>query len=241
VLVLALDTSSPSTSCALVDLDSGVVAEALHDPPRKAGDILPGALLDLGPLDRVGALAVGIGPGSFTGLRVGLAAMKALAWARKLPLAGASSLRALAHGMRGLVVPTLEARRGEVYACALDGDRLVAPETVLRARDLPAWVASLGQPARVVGPGALANRDALAGLEVDPEPRAPPARSVAALCADALRGAAYDEAQVFALAPDYLQPASAEVALREGRVGGLARTLDGPPPPVGRTTQRNPT
>jgi tRNA threonylcarbamoyladenosine biosynthesis protein TsaB len=220
VLVLALDTSSPSTSCALLD-EGGVVREALYEPPRKAGEILPGALLDLGPLDRVDALAVGIGPGSFTGLRVGLAAMKTLAWARKLPLAGASSLLALAHGTSGLVVPTLEARRGEVYACAVEGDRLVSPETVLRAEALPAWIAALGRPARVIGPGALANRAVLAHLDIAPEPHAPPARSVAALCAADLRGAAYDEAKVFALAPNYLQPSSAEVALREGRVGGI--------------------
>src|SRR5205085_2457976 len=124
-----------------------------------------------------------------------------LAWSRKLPLAGASSLRALAHGLEGLVVPTLPARRGEVYACAVERGRLVAPETVLRAEALPAWVATLGRPARVVGPGALANREALAGLEVDPEPHASPASSVAALCAPELCGAAYDEAKVFALAP----------------------------------------
>jgi tRNA threonylcarbamoyladenosine biosynthesis protein TsaB len=222
VLVLALDTSSPSTTCALVDADRGVVlAEALYDPPRKAGEILPSALLDLAPVERVDALAVGIGPGSFTGLRVGLAAMKTLAWARRLPLAGVSSLRALAHGAPGLIVPTLEARRGEVYACAFDGDRLVAPETVLRAEALPAWVAALGGRARVVGPGALANRAALAGVDVAAQPHAPPAPSIAALCAAELRGAAYDEAKVFALAPNYLQPSSAEVALREGRVGGL--------------------
>jgi hypothetical protein len=126
-----------------------------------------------------------------------------------------------------------------VYACAVENDRVVAPETVLRAEALPAWIASLGRPARIVGPGALANRDALRGLEVDPEPHAPPARAVAALCLGELRGAAYDEAKAFALAPNYLQPSSAEIALREGRVGGIATTLDGAPPPVGRTTQRN--
>jgi tRNA threonylcarbamoyladenosine biosynthesis protein TsaB len=222
-LILSLDTSSPSTSVALVDPDGGVVAEALFDPPSKAGDLLPRALIDLGPLDRVEALAVGIGPGSFTGLRVGLAAMKALAYARRLPLAAASSLRALAYGSTGLVVPTLEARRGEVYACAVRGEELVAPERVLRADALLAWVAALGEPARVIGPGALANRAALGNFAVDAEPRAPPARSVAALCAARLRGARYDQEGVFALAPNYLQPSAAEVALREGRVGGMPR------------------
>ncbi|MFL5408655.1 MAG: tRNA (adenosine(37)-N6)-threonylcarbamoyltransferase complex dimerization subunit type 1 TsaB, partial [Myxococcales bacterium] len=136
MLILALDTSSRWTSCALVDPDRGVVAESLTAPPAKAGEILPRALIDLcsgGDLSRVDALAVGIGPGSFTGLRVGLAALKTIAYARKLPLACASSLHALALSApaAGLVVPTLEARRGEVYACAIEDGAVVAPETVL--------------------------------------------------------------------------------------------------------------
>src|SRR5213595_4251769 len=105
MLILALDTSSRWTSCALVDPDRGVVAESLHAPPEKAGEILPGALVDLcgGDLAAVDALAVGLGPGSFTGLRVGLAAAKALSYARRLPIAGASSLQALALDAKGLV------------------------------------------------------------------------------------------------------------------------------------------
>ena len=191
-----------------------MVAESLH--VEKAGDVLPAALLALAPLESVDALAAGIGPGSFTGLRVGLAAVKALAYARKLPLAGASSLRALALGARrpaDLLVPTLPARRGELYACALRGGELVLPETVLRAADFAAWVPA---GAVVLGPGARAN-----GLPALDEPRAPPAWAVAELSAHALCGAGYDEAACFALSPNYLQPSAPEVALREGRVGKL--------------------
>ncbi len=110
--VLALDSSSPLLSCALWE-DGRTVAESLH--PEKAGDVLPEALLALAPLESVDALAAGVGPGSFTGLRVGLAAVKALAYARKLPVLGASSLRALALSARRpgeLLVPTLEALGG---------------------------------------------------------------------------------------------------------------------------------
>jgi tRNA threonylcarbamoyladenosine biosynthesis protein TsaB len=225
MLILALDTSTPWTSCALVDPDRGVVAESLHSPPAKAGEILPGALVDLceGDLSRVDALAVGLGPGSFTGLRVGLAALKAIAYARELPLAGVSSLRALALGAQrtGLVVPTLEARRGELYASAIEGEATVVPETVMPAASLPAFVEKLRRPATVVGPGARANRAALGGLAVLDEPVAPLARWVAQLCAAGLRGARYDRDAVFALAPEYLSAPAAEIALAEGRVGGL--------------------
>ncbi|MFL5290213.1 MAG: tRNA (adenosine(37)-N6)-threonylcarbamoyltransferase complex dimerization subunit type 1 TsaB [Myxococcales bacterium] len=226
MLILALDTSSPWTSCALVDPDRGVVAESLGAPPAKAGEILPRALIDLcpgGDLSRVDALAVGIGPGSFTGLRVGLAAMKTIAYARKLPLACASSLHALAVSApaAGLVVPTLEARRGEVYACAIEDGAVVAPETVLPASALPAFVAALGRRASVVGPGARANLGSLGSLTVGDEPVAPLARAVAQIVAGELRDARYDRDSVFALAPRYLQQSAAEIALAEGRVGGL--------------------
>ena len=211
--ILALDSSSPLLSCALWE-DGRSVAESLH--PEKAGDVLPAALLALAPLESVDALACGIGPGSFTGLRVGLASAKALAFARKLPIAGISSLRALAVAARRsaeLLVPTLEARRDELYACALRGAELVLPETVLRADEFRAW---LPAGAVVIGPGARA-----IGFAVPDEPRAPAAAAVAELCAPVLRGARYDETACFALSPNYLQPSSAEVALREGRVGKL--------------------
>lgn len=211
--ILALDSSSPLLTCALWE-DGRTVAESLH--AEKAGDVLPGALLALAPLESVDALACGIGPGSFTGLRVGLASVKALAFARKLPIAGASSLRALALAARRpaeLLVPTLEARRGELYACAVRGSELVRPETVLRAEEFRAW---LPAGAVVIGPGARA-----IGFAIPDEPRAPAAAAIAELCAPVLRGARYDETACFALSPNYLQPSSAEVALREGRVGKL--------------------
>ena len=98
-------------------------------------------------------------------------------------------------------------------ACALRGGELVRPETVLRGDELRAWLPS---GAVVLGPGARA-----IGVVVPEEPRAPAAWAIAELCAPALRGADYEESACFALAPNYLQPSSAEVALREGRVGKL--------------------
>jgi tRNA threonylcarbamoyladenosine biosynthesis protein TsaB len=201
VRVLALDTSSPTLSCALME-DDRVLAQAEHPPPAKAGDLLPFALGALGSLDEVQAIAVGLGPGSFTGLRVGLAAAKALAYARKLPLAGASSLRALALGAGpGLICPALEARKGELFiALYRDGEELW-PEQVVKAAEL-----ALPPGAVRVGPG-----------------KAPSAAWIARLCLPRLRGAAWDEAACFALAPNYLQASTAEVALAEGRVGGLPK------------------
>ncbi len=218
---LALDASSPVLSVALVE-DERVLSESTHD--AKAGDLLP---LVLGPLDGVEGIAVGLGPGSFTGLRVALAAAKALAYARRWPIAGASSLRALAEAAAAqpagelLICATIEARRGELYASLHRGSELVWPEAVYRAEALA--VKLRGLDVLLVGPGALANRAALTGLAISDALRAPPASAVARLCLPALRGARYDADALFALAPNYLQPSLAEVALAEGRVGGLTR------------------
>jgi tRNA threonylcarbamoyladenosine biosynthesis protein TsaB len=223
--ILALDSSSPLLSIALVD-DGRVLSQSLHE--ARAGDLLPAVL---GPLEGVDAVAVGLGPGSFTGLRVGLAAAKALAYAKRWPIAGASSLLALARGAAALLQPgsteprlicaTLEARRGELYASLHRGGELVWPEAVYRAEALLEKLRTLD--ALLVGPGAHANRDVLGGLAIADEPRAPPAAQIALLCEGALRGKSYDAEACFSLAPNYLQPSTAEVALAEGRVGGLSR------------------
>jgi tRNA threonylcarbamoyladenosine biosynthesis protein TsaB len=177
VRILALDTSTPTTSCALLDEDR-VLREQLIEPPARAGDVLPAAL---GDLDGIEAIAVGVGPGSFTGLRVGLAAAKAIAYARRLPIAGASSLQAIALLESGLVYAATEARRGELFVQPFQGGAPRGPIEVVMAADL-----RLPDGARLV--------------------RGPPhAAAVGRLCLPRLRGASYDAAACFALAPDYVQ------------------------------------
>lgn len=168
--VLALDTSTPTTTCALLDEDRVVWEKELHE---KAGDILPSAL---GDLSGVEAIAVGVGPGSFTGLRVGLAAAKSLAYARKLPIAGASSLQAIALDHDHVWAAT-EARRGELFVQEFRKGEPQGPVQIVMAKDFA------GQPIRVP----------------------PPARNVARLCLARLRASSYDVQACFALAPDYVQ------------------------------------
>jgi tRNA threonylcarbamoyladenosine biosynthesis protein TsaB len=117
-VILGLDTATPSTAVAVLP---GL--ERRHDPapgerPGHAAHLL--ALVDevVGDWAAIERIAVGVGPGGFTGLRIGVATARALAQARDLPLVGISSLAALAAPHDGDVVAVIDARRGEVFAAS---------------------------------------------------------------------------------------------------------------------------
>src|SRR5262245_22331077 len=133
MLVLALDTTTSSGSCALAR-DGRVVGEQVNDAPNAHAEHLPGDLISL--LDRAGvalseidAFAVATGPGSFTGLRIGIATMQGLAFAEGKPLVGVSGFDALARiagndSAKGFGVATwVEAWRGEVFAALYEDGR----------------------------------------------------------------------------------------------------------------------
>jgi tRNA threonylcarbamoyladenosine biosynthesis protein TsaB len=139
MLVLAIDTTTRTGSVALVD-DGRVVEERMGDPARSHAERLPGELLALLESHRmvlsdVDVFAVASGPGSFTGLRVGIATMQGLAFAAGKPLIGVSTLDALADLARestpATVVATwVNAWRGEVYAALYENGREVAAPAV---------------------------------------------------------------------------------------------------------------
>jgi tRNA threonylcarbamoyladenosine biosynthesis protein TsaB len=122
VTLLAVETATRCVGCALW-ADGGLLASfALVAGQRHAEVLMPavdGLCRRTGTSrDDLEAVAVDVGPGLFTGLRVGLATARAIAAALDLPAAGVTSLEALAHPHRrrpGLVVPVVDARRGEVY------------------------------------------------------------------------------------------------------------------------------
>ena len=122
MLILAFDTATEVATSALVD-DGEVLAERASRAQTLLEDV--DALLRQGgahPRD-LDALAVGTGPGSFTGLRIGLAAARGLALSLSLPGAGVSTLQALAAGAPG-ALPVIDARRREVFSL-LDGSPVV--------------------------------------------------------------------------------------------------------------------
>jgi tRNA threonylcarbamoyladenosine biosynthesis protein TsaB len=175
MLILAFDTATDVATSALVD-DGEVLGERSSRAQTLLEDV--DALLRQGgarPTD-VDALAVGVGPGSFTGVRVGLATARGLALALGVPVAGVSTLAALAAGAPG-AMPVIDARRREVFV--LQGEpRVLAPAEL-----------ELEPGTVCVGSGAVRYRDVLeaGGAEVPPdgdERHLPRARFHAALARD---------------------------------------------------------
>jgi tRNA threonylcarbamoyladenosine biosynthesis protein TsaB len=162
-VILGLDTATAATTAALWDPD-GTAVERRDDPPEGRRPAHAERLLVLveevlaeagAGWDEVGRIAVGVGPGGFTGLRLGIATARALAQARGLPLVGVSSLEALAAGAAGAerVVAVIDARRGEVFA--------LLPGAEPAALAPAALAAQLGPGTLAVGDGAVRFREEL--------------------------------------------------------------------------------
>src|SRR5438067_13667736 len=120
--VLALDTTTRAGSVALIE-DDLVVDERAGDASRTHGERLPAELAQLGaPWASIDVFAVASGPGSFTGLRIGIATMQGLALVTGRRVVGVSALEALAQvasadlSPGALVAPWIDAQRGEVFS-----------------------------------------------------------------------------------------------------------------------------
>lgn len=122
-MLLAIDTSA-GTSVALVDREAGVLAELSSDDPRghaeRIGEFIAACLEGIDPRSLSGVVA-GMGPGPFTGLRVGIAAARAFALGIDRPVLPVVSHDAIAWGMHEPVLVTTDARRREVFWSAYDG------------------------------------------------------------------------------------------------------------------------
>ena len=257
MLILALDTTTRAGSCALVR-DGRVLRELESDPSKPPASRLPGDLVML--LEREGVelqeidiYAVATGPGSFTGLRVGIATMQGLAVATGKPLIGVSAFDALAiigsggsqeqdppydhsesagpvlRSRRGMRVATwIDAWRGEVFTALYENGREVTPPTVSHPDTLLTRL--IGQPTVFVGDGAATYHDRIRTRLGDDARFADPispllAGTIASLADEAAKGG--QRPPPHAIRPIYVRRSDAELA-REA-TGRKGLPYDGPP------------
>ncbi|MDT7546443.1 MAG: tRNA threonylcarbamoyladenosine biosynthesis protein TsaB [Actinomycetota bacterium] len=205
MLVLGIDTSTPAVSVALVDVEGGLLAESVVVDARRHGELLAEGirrvLLEAGADRRdVGAIAVGLGPGPFTGLRVGVVTAATLSDALGIPAYGTCSLDGLGEGER---VAMTDARRREVYWARYDlvGTRTDGPH-VSRPDDLVDELRGI----RVVGTGAQLYAEVLAGLDVRSEPLYPSAAALVGIVVPRIGSTADPLVPLYLRRPDAEQP-----------------------------------
>ena len=229
MIILGIETATAQVACALGGSE-GVMAAFESGPgvplpgrhratPRHAEVLAPGIEFICAQarveLREVGAVAVDIGPGMFTGVRVGVATAKAMAQALRVPMVGLESLDLLAFPVRftdRVIAAVLDARRDEVYAAlyrAVPGgvQRFTAP-SVCSPDELAGQLMALGENVLAVGDGAVRYCDMLRRLgdvEVDTSHPFPTAASLVSLAhAQAVRE---EFVQPWELNPVYLRPA----------------------------------
>ena len=219
MIVLGIDTATPATAVALA-LPGAPVLEERDDVepgarPRHTERVLElaAALLAEAGIEwrQIGLIAVGVGPGSYTGLRIGLSTARGIARSSGARLAGVSTLRALAEplGPRAAVT-VLDARRGEAFVAVYAGaSELLAPR-VCAPSELAGWAAAGGSASLAVGDGALRFSSFLGagGIAVAPAESALHRVSAAAICRLALAG------HLTAPVPDYQRVPDAERTTR---------------------------
>jgi tRNA threonylcarbamoyladenosine biosynthesis protein TsaB len=217
--LLGLDTSTSAAGACVLRADGEAFevappAERLHRPPAHARELMP-AVADAMARAGVGwhdldAIAVGVGPGTFTGLRIGIATARALASANGLPLRRVSSLAALAAGIDArLRLPLIDARRGELFGALYERDEQLWPPFAAPPEQLIERLADAGFAPLASGDGSVRFRGMLedAGIRVAPDDSE--THLVRALHVCHLGSGAHDEPPE-AVLPDYLRDPDAK-------------------------------
>lgn len=237
MLVLALDTTTRQGSIALAR-DGAVLATYMGDAAITHGERLPGDLIRV--LDAHGVritdidvFAVAAGPGSFTGLRIGIATMQGLALANEKSLVGISALDAIHAAVSsqrspiGPVAAWMDAQRGQVFSAVYDARDVVEAALVDKPADiLRRWAHERTHPREFAGDGANAYRDLIRAaipdaIVVEPLPPLAPAIAMAAAAHVGEHGATAPDA----IRPIYIRRSDAELA----RDRSAAHSVSAPP------------
>ena len=237
MLTLAFETSAKAASVALMD-GNKLLGESYQNTSLTHSQTLMVMAQDLLKScgytpQQVEAVAVAAGPGSFTGVRIGVAAAKGFAWGKELPCYGVSTLEAMALNLGvydGYVLPAMDARRSQVYNAlflAQEGKLTrLSEDRAISLADLAAEIKNLEKPIFLVGDGASLCYNTLLEevpkLVLPPEHRMHQRAAGVALAAQAMM-AAGDPGNGAELTPNYLRLSQAERerAARENREKGV--------------------
>lgn len=225
MIILAFDGTAKCASCAVLrddaclgeyNIDNGLTQSELLLP--MAESLMKSLKLNFSDVD---LYATSVGPGSFTGVRIGAALVKGLAFGRDIPCASVSTLDALAENARGLcgiIVPAMDARRGQVYTAIFrcDGENMekLTEDMAISIKDLASMLREYGdEHIYLVGDGYEVARKGLTedGLTIEITPKALRNESAASVARVALRQ--YNEGQTVSdseLSPTYLRLPQAE-------------------------------
>lgn len=158
--ILALDSTAITSTVAVLEDDKLLAINTANVNNKHSETLLPmiKALLESLDItiDDISVFAVSKGPGSFTGIRIGSATIKGLAFGKKKRCVGVSTIEALKEnldGFEGIICPIMNARRGQVYTGAfLNGTRIIEDQCML-LKDLIPILESYGEPIYFVGDG----------------------------------------------------------------------------------------
>ena len=224
MLILAFETSAKAASVALME-DKKLLAESYQNTGMThsqtlmvmAEDILKQCGKTAGDVD---AVAVAEGPGSFTGVRIGVAAAKGFAWGREIPCYGVSTLEAMALSLGvydGIVCPVMDARRSQVYNALFEANcgilTRIREDRAISLQDLGEDIQKMDKPVFLVGDGSILCYNTL--LKKVPTLILPPEhrmhqRAVGVGLAAAEKQALGDTGDGAALTPNYLRLSQAE-------------------------------
>lgn len=240
MLILAVDSATPVAGAAIMEDDKILCEQFVNYKKTHSETLMP--MIDqvlktsekfINDLD---AIAVTVGPGSFTGLRIGLAAVKGLSIAQSIPVVALSTLDVLANNVayqHGLIAPLLNARKQEVYTAFYKGgavsgvpirvseEMACSPETfVMKAKQIMQEIGF--SKIMLLGDGYLPYKDFLhhslgEGLSLaPPHCMFPRAAALAALAAPKVEKREF--ADVYALRPTYIRLSEAEYRLGKGEL-----------------------
>ena len=164
--ILGIETATSVISVALMDDDRLIVEYLINNPKTHSVNLMPlikNALTEADATpEQFAAIAVSAGPGSFTGLRIGISTAKALAQVWGLPVVGVNTLEAIAYpytGWKGYFCPVLNARKNEVYAAVYEtGDNVLTCRLgplALTPLELANKLRAIGQSVALLGEGVL--------------------------------------------------------------------------------------